>query len=129
MAHHKDKALALVSRRSGKKSSTSFTRINAHGKASLWEAITNLPRLDQVRLHAAEVGIPVFGDNLYGLSKEADTGGTGRNQGRRPRFSGLAMYLGEMNLMSVPVAGAVLRVSPSKQFSVFCRKCGIELAE
>lgn len=66
VAIHRQKPLALVSHRTGKKTSTLFRRLDDFGPCSLWESESEYDRFHQIRLHAAEAGIPVLGDSLYG---------------------------------------------------------------
>jgi len=65
VARHRTKREALVSNRTGKKSFTKFRRIERMGSLSLWESESFYDRFHQVRLHAAEVGIPIFEDPIY----------------------------------------------------------------
>lgn len=66
VAAHFSEARALVSHTTGKKSATRFERLEKLGAWEIWRAETTLPRPHQVRLHAAESGIPAVGDALYG---------------------------------------------------------------
>ena len=66
VAAHFSEPRALVSSTTGKKSETRFSRLEKFGKWELWRAETSFPRLHQIRLHAAECGLPVVGDSLYG---------------------------------------------------------------
>lgn len=66
VAAHFSEARALVSHATGKKSATRFSRLEKLGAWELWRAETELPRPHQIRLHAAESGIPAVGDTLYG---------------------------------------------------------------
>lgn len=66
VAAHFSEARALVSHTTGKKSATRFERLEKLGAWELWRAETTLPRPHQIRLHAAESGIPAVGDALYG---------------------------------------------------------------
>lgn len=65
VAVHRQKPLALISHRTGKKASTVFRRLEDLGAYSLWESESAYDRFHQVRLHAAEVGVPVLGDSIY----------------------------------------------------------------
>ena len=66
VAAHFSEPRALISSSTGKKSETHFSRLEKFGKWELWRAETTFPRLHQIRLHAAESGLPVVGDTLYG---------------------------------------------------------------
>lgn len=65
VAIHREKPLALVSNKTGKKTLTTFHRRARLKNCSLWESESVYDRFHQVRLHAAEVGLPVLGDQLY----------------------------------------------------------------
>jgi hypothetical protein len=130
IAQHAEKSLALVSRKSGKKSATHFRRIMGSQSLSLWEAVTTHPRLDQVRLHAAELGIPVMGDSLYGRVLTHLESSRSRSLSRStPRFRGLAMLLFEVDLSRILPGNSKICVEPSKQFSAFLRKFNLLEAE
>lgn len=66
VAQHFTKPRALVSHTSGKKSETTFRRLEKLGNYEYWEAETRFPRFHQIRLHAQECGLPIVGDTLYG---------------------------------------------------------------
>jgi RluA family pseudouridine synthase len=59
-----------VDNRSGKPSATNFRVMKRFDGFSLLEAIPETGRTHQVRVHAAELGHPLMGDALYGLSVE-----------------------------------------------------------
>lgn len=70
LARHRREDRALVSHRTGKKTSTFFKPLASLPGAVLWESSSPYDRWHQVRLHAAECGIPVTGDHLYGAPNE-----------------------------------------------------------
>ena len=131
VGQHRDQPKAVISHKYGKKASTRFRKVSESDFGELWEATTTHPRYHQIRLHAAELGIPVFGDGLYGeqlIEKEM------RPRGRAPRaflprFSGLALLLSAMDLSRSDCGGGLFRVPPSKPFALMLRKCGLELPE
>jgi 23S rRNA-/tRNA-specific pseudouridylate synthase len=55
----------VVSHRGGRKCATVFTRREAWGRYSLWEARTGDNRPHQVRIHAAESRLRIPGEHLY----------------------------------------------------------------
>jgi hypothetical protein len=127
VAIHKDKPVAVVSHRFGKKSSTRFRKIKGSETLSLWEAATTHPRMNQIRLHAAELGIPILGDADYGRMDRLDD--RRENRGFRlvkPRFSGVAMFLSEIDLSRILPEYPKLEVEPSRQFASLLRKCGLQ---
>jgi len=70
IARHKQEARMLISHKTGKKSRTAFQRIAEQEGYCLWEAKMDLPRMHQVRLHAAEVGLAIPGEQLYGQCEQ-----------------------------------------------------------
>ena len=58
-----------VSHAKGKKCQTDFFEIEHLGGFALWEAQTTYLRLQQIRIHAMEVGLKIVNDTLYGDSK------------------------------------------------------------
>lgn len=65
VAVHRQKPLALVSHKTGKKSVTTFRCLERFRDCSLWESNSSYDRFHQVRLHAAEVGLPILGETVY----------------------------------------------------------------
>ncbi len=65
LAVHRTQSRGLVSHTSGKKCTTRFRRLERLGGYGWWEAETTYVRTHQIRLHAAEVGLPVVGDRRY----------------------------------------------------------------
>ena len=66
VARHRREPRSLVSHRTGKKARTRFRKLAEAGGLALWEASTDFLRPDQVRLHAAERGLAVCGETVYG---------------------------------------------------------------
>lgn len=63
---HSQAPRMVVSHRQGKRAETHFQRLQTWAAAELWEASLTFSRPHQVRLHAAECGLRVFGESLYG---------------------------------------------------------------
>src|SRR3954467_6374091 len=63
-----------VDAREGKEAETTFRVIQSHGKTSLVEAHPFTGRTHQIRVHLAESGHPVFGDELYGTEDKKGLG-------------------------------------------------------
>ena len=55
----------VVSHRTGKKCLTRFRFLRSYGAYGLWEAETRDLRPHQIRVHAAELGLKIVGENLY----------------------------------------------------------------
>lgn len=65
IAAHFKTGLALISHRTGKKTQTIFTRNERFPRFESWQATTRFLRLDQIRLHAHEIGLSVLGEDTY----------------------------------------------------------------
>ena len=128
---HKSEHRSVITHRYGKKSDTRFRKLAESDRMTSWEAVTFHPRLHQIRLHAAELRIPVFGDPIYGLNEHSETerlkGKGTRNSNLR--FSGLALVLVSLNLSRVFGGDLVLEASGPKPFLSLLRKCGLQGAE
>lgn len=62
---HKEKPRAVVSHRYGKKCSTHFELKEDLGQWQIWSAKTDFLRWHQIRIHAAEAGLRLVGDDTY----------------------------------------------------------------
>lgn len=63
-----------VDSREGKAAETQFRWLETRGQLSLLEAFPLTGRTHQIRVHAAESGVPVFGDTLYGTATPTKRG-------------------------------------------------------
>lgn len=97
VAVHRDKPVALISHRTGKKASTTFRRLEDFGTCALWEAESAYDRFHQIRLHAAEVGVTVMNDPLYshigGLHVVPAVGKSGGASGKPQLGAGFYLHL------------------------------------
>tara|TARA_R100000027_G_scaffold66167_2_gene61618 strand:+ start:7124 stop:7783 length:660 start_codon:yes stop_codon:yes gene_type:complete len=66
IAIHNTEERSLISHTTGKRANTQFKKLLTGKTLELWEARTSYLRPDQIRLHAAESGIRVAGESLYG---------------------------------------------------------------
>ncbi|MDG2170044.1 MAG: pseudouridine synthase [Opitutales bacterium] len=131
IGRHKERNSAVITHKFGKKASTQFRKQGESDHGALWEATTLRPRFHQVRLHAAELGIPVWGDELYDEQKDEEPPKyhRRRNPVNKLRFSGLASILVSMDLTLIFDEEMVLSASFSKPFSLMLRKSGLWQAE
>lgn len=65
LAKHFHDRRMVVSHKTGKKSETRFRFLRPFGQYQLWEAECTELRLHQVRVHAAERGLSIVGEDLY----------------------------------------------------------------
>lgn len=123
VALHRSEPRSLVSHRSGKKASTVFQRIGGSEGIQLWQAETSYLRPDQIRLHAAECGLGVAGENLYGQTpplSRADLPGKRRPGGaRHVLLDGPALHL--IHLRAPSLAPEPFPSEPPKAFAKWLR--------
>ncbi|MGE9293629.1 MAG: pseudouridine synthase [Puniceicoccales bacterium] len=94
---HTTEPRALVSHQSGKKCETVFQMDKRLGNYAWWKAEAKYMRPHQIRLHAAEVGLPVVGDRLYGGPPPICLSALKRDYRSRgvekPLYDGLCLHL------------------------------------
>jgi 23S rRNA-/tRNA-specific pseudouridylate synthase len=84
LAIHHQEVRGLVSHQTGKKCWTRFRRIEAIENLGWWESESPYDRFHQVRIHAAECGLEIVGETIYGATPP---------EGGRPLFLHLAELL------------------------------------
>lgn len=62
VAQNSQTGATFLSAARGKRACTDFVRVSQAGRFTVWSALTDYLRPEQVRLHAAEMGIAVLGD-------------------------------------------------------------------
>ncbi|MGE9290583.1 MAG: hypothetical protein ACQKBT_06320 [Puniceicoccales bacterium] len=90
VAVHNTEDRSLISHTTGKRASTRFQRILRGESLELWEAQTHFLRPDQIRLHAAEVGLSIAGESLYGTHEPISRPDLPGN--RKPGGRGFVLY-------------------------------------
>jgi tRNA pseudouridine32 synthase/23S rRNA pseudouridine746 synthase len=101
---HNTKPKMIPSTAKGKKACTYFLRMQEGASGwSLWTAVTQFPRLHQVRSHAFVEGIEILGDSLYSSSSvpllsELMPKKKSTVELSRPIFDGIAVHLIEVLL-------------------------------
>ncbi|MDP0496980.1 MAG: RNA pseudouridine synthase [Verrucomicrobiota bacterium JB024] len=126
LAIHNTEPRALVTHTSGKKCETRFRLVERLGDYAWWEAQAVYMRPHQIRLHAAEVGLPIVGDPLYGgpppICLSALKPGY-RNRGEeRPLYAGLCLHLGCLDVQLPEEKGFTVSAELPKGLSVLQRK-------
>ena len=117
---------AVISHKYGKKSSTRFNKINESDSLTLWRATTSLPRMDQIRLHAYEAGIPAVGENLY-CHRKSQSEPIFKRQNKKPlaRFSGVGLSLIQIDISRVFPEISNLEAKLSRPLSTLLVKSGL----
>ena len=99
VARHQRENRVVISHKTGKKSRTHFENLGERKPWLLWRARARNPRPHQIRIHAAESGWPILGDEIYGSSREAPDAVIPHWSRRgSSRFRGLAMFLKEARI-------------------------------
>jgi 23S rRNA-/tRNA-specific pseudouridylate synthase len=118
VARHRQLPVALISSKTGKKTSTHFRRLERIGKYSLWEATTNYYRADQLPIHAAELGIRITGDDRYSREKaiylsKIKRKWEGDREREEPLYEAPTAWLAEIRTED----GTIIRADPPKRLS------------
>lgn len=103
LVRHGGQPRIIVSHRGGKRCRTAFLRLQALGSHALWSAVTAENRLHQVRVHAAECGLRIPGETVYGRVRPVFLSSLKRGYRRgaedeRPLHAGLALHLHRVSL-------------------------------
>lgn len=134
IARHHTERKAVISHRTGKKARTVFRLLGAAGRLGLWEACTSFIRPHQIRLHAAEMGLLVAGEDLYSTCSpigKADLGGGRPATGDRILHPGPAVFLQTLRfqIRSAKGVSASIRVDAPKSISRWLRSHSIDIPE
>lgn len=125
--HHRENRV-VISRKTGKKSSTFFDELGILPPFLLWSAKSSNPRLHQVRIHASESGLPILGDEIYG-SGRIDPASLKPSWARRSvsRLRGLALFLREVHLPPQMNENNPVAADLPRGFAYFLRKTGMAI--
>jgi 23S rRNA-/tRNA-specific pseudouridylate synthase len=117
----------LVSHRTGKKTVTRFRRLQQFGPYSLWEARTDFLRVNQIPLHAFELGLAVVGDRVYAdepplyLSRLKRSFRLKGDAPEAPLYPGMVMHLAELSFPLPEGDPVCLELEPPKRFVAVLR--------
>ncbi len=128
VAWHNRETRVVISKKTGKKSSTFFDKLAENPPLTLWRATVRNPRLHQLRIHAYESGLPVLGDELY-RANQADPGSATVNSVSRAirGFGGLALFLREVQLPLPMEENRPVVADLPRGFSDLLRKTGFAI--
>ncbi len=127
LAHPAKSARMLVSNTTGKRTATRFRIFKCLRGYALWEAESAYNRRHQIRLHAAESGIPVLGDRFYAGSNPlylSQLKPKYRAKGpEKPLYEHPALYMTKMRLPD-PASGEQVEIeapTPPKAQALIAR--------
>jgi 23S rRNA-/tRNA-specific pseudouridylate synthase len=103
LAKHFDQPELVVSHKTGKISKTTFRKLQSIGKYNLWEAETNYYRMEQLPVHAMEVGLQILGERKYAKQyplklSRLKRGYRGDTENEQPIYNYPAIHLVEVSL-------------------------------
>ncbi len=128
LTRHSTKARLVVSHRQGKRSRTEFSRMARLGSFSMWKAVTNYYRVHMVRLHAAESGLPIVGDSLYGqvpsiyLSQLKRDYRASTRRKEQPLYRGLCLHMGTVSFTDEKGLSRVIESNLPDSWQVLLKK-------
>lgn len=130
VARHSKLPVALISTKTGKKTSTHFRRLERFGKYSLWEATTNYYRADQLPIHATELGIRITGDDRYSREKaiflsKVKRKWEGDRETEQPLYEAPTAWLSELTLndgTTIATEAPKRLANALKQLRKFCKR-------
>jgi 23S rRNA-/tRNA-specific pseudouridylate synthase len=128
IVRHATEARMIVSHATGKKCATTFEPVRALGRWHQWEARTRENRPHQIRVHAAERGLRIPGETVYGrvprvyLSELKPRFRPPRGREERPLHASLALHLREIRMADA--AGGLTRIEAArpKTFDVMLQR-------
>lgn len=125
LIRHENKPRTIVSHRFGKKCQTKFELKEDFGEWQLWSAKTNFLRWHQIRIHAAEAGLRMVGDDTYVRVRKIFLSRLKRGQFKgeevAPVYDNLALHLSKL---TINLGGEKFEISAPmpKGFSVLLKK-------
>lgn len=134
---HDERPVWIVSHRFGKKASTRFKKLETCGNYELWRAWANVVRPNQIRLHAAEGGLKIVGEEIYSRTPLVYMSNLKRDYNlpkkaeEKPLYGELAMHLERLcidgNRAEIAGLGKFqARAKLPKSFSVMLKKLGFK---
>lgn len=134
LAPHATEPRMLVSHSSGKKTETRFKLEKKFRGYAVWTATTTFDRLHQIRLHAAESGLPIVGESRYAktapiflseIKRRYRPSGT---KTEMPLYGELCLHLARISFPDVDGRQVVAEAPMPKPFAVLIKLLGEHLA-
>jgi 23S rRNA-/tRNA-specific pseudouridylate synthase len=136
LAPHASEPRMLVSHTTGKKTLTTFRLEQRFRGYAVWTATSTFDRLHQIRLHAAESGLPIVGESRYAkaapiflseIKRDYRPAGDG-TRAEPPLYGELCLHLARLAFPAADGKPVVVEVPLPKPFGVLLKKLGEHLA-
>lgn len=134
IAPHAMEPRMLVSHTTGKKTVTRFNLEQRFRGYAVWTATTTFDRLHQIRLHAAESGLPIMGESRYAKVAPVMLSEIKRDYRPSPRkpeepiYGELALHLGRIVFPGADGKPVTLEAPLPKGFGVLLKRFAEHLA-
>ena len=134
LAPHATESRMLVSHTTGKKTVTRFNLEQRFRGYAVWTATTTFDRLHQIRLHAAESGLPIMGESRYAKVAPAMLSEIKRDYRPSPRkpeepiYGELALHLSRIVFPGADGKPVTLDAPLPKAFGVLLKRFAEHLA-
>lgn len=136
MAPHAMEPRMLVSHTTGKKTLTTFRLEQRFRGYAIWTATTTFDRLHQIRLHAAESGLPIVGESRYAkttpiflseIKRDYRPAGNGTRV-EQPLYGELCLHLARIAFPGADGKTVTVEAPLPKPFSVLLKKLAEHVA-
>ena len=130
LAPHALEPRMLVSHATGKKTVTSFRQEQRFRGYAVWTATTTFDRLHQIRLHAAESGLPIVGESRYAktapiylseIKRTYRPAGDG-SRVEQPLYGELCLHLARVRVPGEDGGMIEVEAPPPKAFGVLLKR-------
>ncbi len=135
LAPHAHEPRMLVSHATGKKTATTFRLEQRFRGYAVWTATTTFDRLHQIRIHAAESGLPIVGESRYAkttpiylseIKRDYRPAGDGTRV-EPPLYGELCLHLARIKFSAHDGTPVVVEAPLPKPFAVLLKKLGEHL--
>jgi 23S rRNA pseudouridine955/2504/2580 synthase len=126
----------IVSHTTGKKTSTTFRLEQRYRGYAVWTATTTFDRLHQIRLHAAECGVPIVGEARYAktapiflseIKRDYRPAGGGTRV-EQPLYGELCLHLSQICFADTDGSRTTVEAPLPKAFAVLLKRLAEHLA-